>query len=274
MAGVMGVGMLAIGAAGIYGASIGVGRYLDARAISDMGQATVQMMVRDTVETVVGAESAYMSGLMGAYTEGAVSPSFRAFQDRFDRGGSAPEYRDAGWWAQAVTPLTEAQILELAREVADRHEGLRDLLQTASAELSMTRMGREGRRDVSALLIMDALVRSGAVSLAPRIAEGVGEMAAAALRDPAVAERAGAVRAHVEAGLAGHLGRSPSVAAEASNLANMAPGTNRLEIRSDMGQRHSVRLEPAGTYRNVAHVEVADPFASGARISLNDEPAP
>jgi hypothetical protein len=272
----MGVGMLAIGAAGIYGASMGMGRYLDTRAISDMGPATVQLMVRDTVETVVGAESAYMSGLMGAYRQGAgpVSPEFRALQDRFDRDGAASEYREEGARAQADTPLSEAQVLDLARAVTDRHEGLRDLLQTASAELSMTRMDREKRRDVSALLIMDALVRSGAVSLAPRIAERIGELAAQALADPAVAESAEAVRAHVEVGLAGHLGRSPSVAAQASDLANMAPGMDRLEIRSEAGQRHGLRLEPAGTYRNVAHVEVSDPFAEGIRISLNDVPTP
>jgi len=70
MTGVMGVGMLAIGAAAIYGASMGMGQYLDAHAISDMGPATVQLMVRDTVGTVVGAESAYMSGLMGATRRG------------------------------------------------------------------------------------------------------------------------------------------------------------------------------------------------------------
>jgi hypothetical protein len=276
MAGVIGVGMLAMGAASIYGASMGMGRYLDARAINDMGPATVQLMVRDTVGTVVGAESAYMSGLMGAYTQGSgpVSPEFRAFQDRFDRDGAASEYRRAGAQAQAETPLSEAQILDLARAVTDRHEGLRDLLQTASAELSMTGLDQETRRDISALLIMDTLLRNGSISLAPRIADRIGEMAREALQDPAVAERAGAVRAHVEAGLVGHLGRSPSVAAEASDLANMAPGMERLEIRSGMGQRHSLRLEPAGTYRNVAHVEVTDPFADGVRISMNDLPAP
>jgi hypothetical protein len=276
LVGVMMAGVLAIGAAGIYGASMGMGRYLDARAISEMRPATVQVMVQDTVRTVINAESAYMSGLMGAYAEGAerVSPEFRALQDRFELRPASPEYREAGARAQAEAPLSETQILELAREVADRHEGLRGLMPAAQAELAGTGLAPEGRRDLAALLIMERLIRGGELNIAPSISDRVGELLSAALQDPAVQERAGAVRALVETGLAGHLDRSPSVATQASELANMAPGMDRLEIRSTAGAKHSVRLEPAGTYRNVAHVEVADPFAAGVRISLDDVPQP
>ena len=89
-----------------------------------------------------------------------------------------------------------------------------------------------------------------------------------------MAERADAIRAVVDAGLTRHLVRSPSAAAEAVNLVNGAPGVDRLEIRSELSQKHSVRLEPAGTYRNVGHAEVADPFAQGVRVRLFPEGFP
>jgi len=55
-----------------------------------------------------------------------VSPEFRALQERFDRDGAASEYRQAGVRAQAGTPLSEAQILKLARAVTDPFaEGIR-----------------------------------------------------------------------------------------------------------------------------------------------------
>jgi len=275
MAGVMTVGIIAIGAAAIVGGSVGVGRYLDARAISEMRPAVAQLMVQDTVRTVVDAESAYMSGLMDAYASGdaEVSREFRRFQGIFKGGSASPEYREAGARAQMEAPLSETQILELAREVIERHEGLRDLLQNAQGELSGTGLDRSSQRDVAALLIMDQLVRDGAISIAPRIAERIGELTAEALLDSAVSGRAEAVRALVRAGLTGHLQRSPSVSADAGNLANMAPGVDRLEIGSTMGQKHSLSLRPAGTYRNVAHVDVEDPFAQGVHIDLGRDPS-
>lgn len=276
MAGVMTIGALAIGAAAIYGGAVGAGRYLDARAISEMRPAVAQLMVQDTVQTVVSAESAYMSGLMGAYASDGVEVSreFRRLQGVFETGAGSSEYREAGARAQTEAPLSETQILELARDVVERHEGLRDLLQTARAELSGTGLDRSGQRDVAALLIMDQLVRDGAIEIAPEIAERIGELTEEALLDPTVSGRAGAVRALVRAGLTEHLGRSPSVAAEAGTLTNMAPGVDRLEIGSTMGQKHSLSLRPAGTYRNVAHVEVTDPFSEGVRIQLDGETNP
>ncbi len=126
---------------------------------------------------------------------------------------------------------------------------------------------------MAALLIMDQLASGGALAVAPSIAARIGELTGEALSDPAVAGRADAIRALVDAGLTAHLARSPSAAAEAVNLVNGAPGMDRLEIQSEMGQKHSVRLEPAGTYRNVAHAEVADPFAQGVRVRLEDGPS-
>lgn len=276
MAGVMTIGVLAIGAAAIYGGAVGAGRYLDARAISEMRPSVARLMVQDTVNTVIGAESAYMAGLMGAHAEatGPVSREFRSLQDRFERAAGAPEYRTAGAERQAESPLTEAQLIELARAVIDRHEGLRDLLETARSRLSGAGLDREGERDLAALLIMDRLVGDGSLGVAPAIADRIRELTAGALADPELAARAGPVRDLVGERLPAHLALSPSAAAEAGNLINGAPGVDRLEIRSTMGQKHAVSLGPAGTYRNVAHVEVRDPFAEGARIRLDGEPAP
>lgn len=275
MAAVMRIGAVAIGAAAIYGGAVLAGWHLDARAVSEMRPATAQLMVRDTVSTVIGAESDYMAGMMGAYADGAgtVSREFRSLQREFGRAEIPNAYQLAGAAAQAETPLDESGLIELARAVLDRHEGLRDLLQTARAELSGTGLSRERQGDVAALLIMDQLASGGALAVAPSIAARIGELTGDALSDPAVAGRADAIRALVDAGLTAHLARSPSAAAEAVNLVNGAPGMDRLEIQSEMGQKHSVRLEPAGTYRNVAHAEVADPFAQGVRVRLEDGPS-
>ncbi len=153
-------------------------------------------------------------------------------------------------------------------------ERLRDLLETARSRLSGAGLDREGERDLAALLIMDRLVGEGTLGVAPRIADRIRELTEGALADPEVAARAGAVRTLVEERLPAHLALSPSAAAEAGNLINGAPGVDRLEIRSTMGQKHSLGLVPAGTYRNVAHVEVRDPFSEGARIRLDQEPTP
>ena len=276
MAAVMRIGAVAIGAAAIYGGAVLAGWHLDARAVSEMRPATAQLMVRDTVSTVIGAESDYMAGMMGAYADGAgtVSREFRSLQREFGRAEIPNAYQLAGAAALAETPLDESGLIELARAVLDRHEGLRDLLQTARAELSGTGLSRERQGDVAALLIMDQLASGGALAVAPSIAARIGELTGEALSDPAVAGRADAIRALVDAGLTAHLARSPSAAAEAVNLVNGAPGMDRLEIQSEMGQKHSVRLEPAGTYRNVAHAEVADPFAQGVRVRLDWGVAP
>lgn len=275
MAGVLAIGAIAMGAAAITGGAIGIGRYLDARAISEMRPAVAQLMVQDTVSTVIGAESAYMAGMMGAYADGAdqVSREFRSLQREFGRSEIPDAYQLAGAAVQAEAPLDEAGLIALARAVLDRHEGLRDLLRTARSELSGSGLSRERQGDVAALLIMDRLTGGGALQIAPSISARIGELAGEALSDPAVAERADAIRAVVDAGLTRHLVRSPSAAAEAVNLVNGAPGVDRLEIRSELGQKHSVRLEPAGTYRNVGHAEVADPFAQGVRVRLEDGPS-
>lgn len=269
---VMKVGVAALALAAIYGVSVGAGKYLDARAVSEMRPAVAQLMVRDTVSTVIGAESDYMAGMMGTYAAGAetLSPEFRSLQREFGQVRAPSQYHLAGAAAQAETPLDEAGIITLARDVLERHAGLRDLLQTARSELSGTGLDRERRGDVAALLVMNRLTSAGALKVAPSIAERIRELTGEALSDPAVAGRADAIRTLVDAGLTRHLARSPSVAAEAVNLVNGAPGMDRLEIQSEMGQKHSVRLGPAGTYRNVAHAEVADPFAQGAQIRLGE----
>lgn len=272
MAAVMSIGVFAVGAATIYAGASWVGRSQYALAISQMGPGTAELMVQDTVRIVVGAESAYMSGMMTGYADGAqgVSRKFRALQGGFDTDLSAPmEYREAGARAQADAPLSEAQLIELAEDVAERHEGMRALLQTAQDALSGSGVGQTDLRGTAALLIMDRLARAGLLRIDPRVADRIGELADEALRDPVVAGRANEVRALVDAGLAPHLIRSPSVALGAARLVNMAPGANLAESHSPIAQRHGMQLQPEVTHRNVAHVEVEDPFADGVRIQID-----
>lgn len=272
MAAVMSIGVFAVGAATIYAGASWVGRSQYALAISQMGTGTAELMVQDTVRIVVGAESAYMSGMMTGYADGAqgVSRKFRALQGGFDTDLSAPmEYREAGARAQADAPLSEAQLIELAEDVAERHEGMRALLQTAQDALSGSGVGQTDLRGTAALLIMDRLALAGLLRIDPRVADRIGELADEALRDPAVAGRANEVRALVDAGLAPHLISSASVALGAARLVNMAPGANLAESHSPIAQRHGMQLQPEVTHRNVAHVEVEDPFADGVRIQID-----
>lgn len=276
MTAVMRVGVAALALAAIYGGAVGAGRYLDARAVSEMRPAVAQLMVRDTVSTVIGAESDYMAGMMGAYAAGVetLSPEFRSLQREFGQVRTPSQYHLAGAAAQAETPLDEPGIIALARDVLERHAGLRELLQTARSELSGSGLDRERRGDVAALLIMDRLTSAGALKVAPSIAERIGELTGEALSDPAVAGRADAIRALVDAGLTRHLARSPSAAAEAVNLVNGAPGVDRPVIYQTGPARHSIEMRPSGTYMNVARAEVEDPFAEGAQIRLEGDTEP